>query len=880
MQLPPTTWHEQTTAQALTLLRSGEGGLTSAEASRRLLEGGRNELAATPPPHPLALFAAQFRSVMVALLVASALLSGLVGEWVDAAAIVGIVLLNALLGAWQEYGAERSIAALRRMTAPRARVVRDGVTALLAAAELVPGDVVLLEAGDLVPADARLLSAAALRCVESALTGESEAVEKQVAALPVAAPSAATVPLGDRRNLVFLGTAVAAGTARAVVCATGAASEMGRVATLLDAAAQEQTTPLQRRLDALGRVLVFGALAIVALLFVVGWLRGTPLIDQLLLSVSLAVAAVPEGLPAVITIALSVGVLRMSRRHALVRKLPAVETLGSTTVICTDKTGTLTLGRMEVLELVPAEVASGGAGKEAGGTLATAFAAACDAQLGTAADGGDAIGDPTEVALLLAARAAGEERSAIEARWPRLRDLPFDPQRRLMSVVRRLPDGRRRLFVKGGPDELLGRCVTSAASAAQVRVDVAALASRGLRVLAAGQRDLEDGESLDSPAEQLESRLVFTGLAAMRDPPRPGVAAAIASCRAAGIRVAMITGDHASTALAIAREIGIAATDDLAIHGADLDLLDDAALDARLDHAAVFARVAPEHKLRIVRAWKRRGEIVAMTGDGVNDAPALRAADVGIAMGLGGTEVAKEAAHVVLADDRFETIVAAVEEGRGIWDNLKKTLGFLFASNTGEVLFVAGCVFAGYPTPLLPIHLLWINLVTDGLPAICLAIEPIERDVMRRPPRDPRVPLADGPFVRGVLAMGAVSAAVAFAVWLLALKDEPLADARTHAFSFLVFDQLFRSLGARSRDRTVPELGLFTNPRLAWVVALSLLLQFVGPAWPPFARLLRVTPFEWREGLLLLAAGALPVTLLELSKLFRRAVSRRRESTR
>ncbi len=893
-------WHQLDAALVLERLEATREGLSGSEAARRGAQWGRNEIVRRDASRPLALLVQQFRSVIVLLLVGAAAVSCALREWVDAAAIGAIVVLNAAIGFFQEHRAERSIAALRKLGAPRCRVRRDGELVARPAADLVPGDVIALEAGDLVPADARLLEASALRCVESALTGESEPVDKSAATVADHA-----LALGERTSVVHSGTIVAAGSGLAVVVATGLATEIGRIADLLQEAESADATPLQLRLQAFGRILVRASLAIVAALLVLGLLRGERLLDMLFTSISLAVAAVPEGLPAIVTVALALGVTRMARRHALVRKLPAVETLGSTTVICTDKTGTLTMGQMTVRALHVAgasfDVSGDGCAPDGETTrggrppsprerellreLATAFAGCCNARLAFEAGSWTVVGDPTEGALLAAARQAGVEVAALDREMPRLGELPFDADRKRMTVVRRVGDARR-AFVKGAPDELLARCdrvLEADGPGGAPRVvplddarrralldEAAAMGGRALRVLAAGWRDLaaEEGEAADPDA--VERRLVFVGLAGMHDPPRPMAKEAVRRCRDAGVRVVMITGDHPRTALAIARDLGIAGRDDVAFTGAELDRLDDRELDARLPATAVFARVAPEHKLRIVRAWKRRGAIVAMTGDGVNDAPALRAADVGVAMGRSGTEVAKEAAQIVIADDDFASIVAAIEEGRGIDDNLRKTLQYLLAGNTGELLFVAACVLSGLPLPLLPIHLLWINLVTDGLPALCLATDPIDPDVMRRPPRSASARLADGPFVRRLLATGVLTAGVAFAVFCWSLGHESLEMARTHAFALLVFAELLRAFGARSETKPAWEVGLASNVALAAVVVVSSGLQIASHHVAALGAFLETASMGWVECGALVALGAVPFALLEAAKLARR----------
>ncbi len=760
----PVAWHLLPAPEVLALVKSAASGLSVAEAAQRLVQCGPNELREAAPTSPCSIFFRQFASLIVWILIGADLVSGLLREVIDAFAILAIVVLNAAVGFYQEYNAEKSIAALKRLTAPQAKVWRDGKLVAVPASHIVPGDVLELESGDLVAADARLLSAAAFRCIEAALTGESEPVEKEAAPL-----DARDVPLAERANLVFLGTSVANGSARAVVVATAMETEIGRIATLIDQAGQGEGTPLQQRLKAFGRILVWASLGIVAGLFGIGLLRGTPFLEMFMTSVSLAVAAVPEGLPAIVTIALALGVSRMSRRRALVRRLPSVETLGSTNVICTDKTGTLTVGEMTVraMHVGGTTYDVSGEGDEPKGEVRLAGVLADAGQMSALRSLGEllvgcnnahlseiegkwqVIGDPTDGAMLSAGIKAGADPGRLESEWPKVGELPFDSDRKRHSVIRQTADGRLRAFINGAPDLLLKRC-TQLFTAGGVRpltetdrtallAANAALASQALRVLGSAYRDLAPAAKADLPAEDLEQDLVFVGLVGMQDPPRAEAKAAIARCRNAGIRVVMITGDHPQTVLAIARQLGLATAtataSDNAATGAELDKLSDEALRARAPEIAVYARVTAEHKLRIVRAWKANDAVVAMTGDGVNDAPAIKGPDIGIAMGRSGTEVTKQASDMIITDDNFATIVAAVEEGRGIDENIRKTLQYLLAGNSGELLLMTVCVAIGLPSPLLPIHLLWINLVTDGLPALCLATDPIDPDVMNRRPR-------------------------------------------------------------------------------------------------------------------------------------------------
>jgi Ca2+-transporting ATPase len=789
-------------------------GLSTSEAQRRLVEHGPNEIHRSSGTSPWRMLGSQFSSPLVLLLLTACLISGALGEIIDAVAIVTIVGMNGLIGFYQEYSAQNAVLALRSLTAPRARVLRDGHTVVLPASLVVPGDVLLLEAGDVVAADGRLLEAHVLATHEAALTGESLPVDKATEPTPEGAA------LAERRDQVFLGTSVTAGTGMALVLATGMRTQLGQIAHLL-ASAEESATPLQRQLAAVGRSLLWLCLGVVALVAVAGLLRGQPWLEVLLMAVPLAVAAVPEGLPAVVTIALSVGVRRMADRHVLVRRLPAVETLGSATVICTDKTGTLTTGEMAVRERWGADPLG----------LLAAAAACCDAELGP---GELAVGDPTEVALLRAASAHEIERQRIEAENPRVEVHPFDAQRKRMSILR--ADGR--LYVKGAVDLMLPLCTSGTEGAAQANED---MASRGLRVLAV---------AVGRGSE--EKQLQLLGLVGLADPPRTEAIEAIAAARQAGITTVMITGDHPVTAAAIAREMGI--------------------LQPGEDEAErVHARVTPEDKLHIVRAWKERGSVVAMTGDGVNDAPALQEAHIGIAMGKGGTEVTREAADMVLADDNFASIVAAVREGRGIWDNIRKTVVYLLAGNLGELLVVLGATLMGLPLPLLPLHLLWINLATDGLPALALVMDPASPDVLLRPPRPPGAAMLGRAEWAQVAWTGLLQAAVVLTVFVWSYEAEGLDTARNLAFSTIVFIELFRAFGARDPDKTFFEVGALSNVRLLAVVLLSAAVQVAIHHVPAVQSLFHVMPLSLLDCLLTLSLGLLPVTALELGKLVRRA---------
>ena len=889
----PVAWYLRSADDVLTALDSEPHGLSAARAAERIARDGSNELTDVARITALQILRGQFTSLIVWVLIAAGAISAVVGDAVDAIAIFAIVGLNALIGFYQEFHAEKSIAALKRMTAPQATVRRDGSVTTIPATGIVAGDVLVLEAGDLIAADARLLQAASLTCIESALTGESEAATKQAATL---APG--EIPLGDRSNMLYMGTSVATGTAQAVVVATAMNTELGRIAALLETAGVKQGTPLQRKLDSVGRILVWAALGIVALLFGLGLLRGTNPFDLLMTSISLAVAAVPEGLPAVVTVALSLGVLRMARRRVLMRTIAAVETLGSTSVICTDKTGTLTVGEMTVRLLHVAgqhyEVTGEGYGPggeiRVDGVPPTAPQSAWALELATVLLGCNnahlvhddgtwrTIGDPTEGALLAAGAKAGGDRTRIEKEMPKQHELPFDSDRKRSTVIRQMPDGTLRALTNGAPGPLLDRCThlyTGTGTRAlgsedreQIRSQITVMASQALRVLGSAYRELGNASAATFTADVVERGMVFVGLTGMYDPPRPEAKHAIATCRAAGIRVVMITGDHPHTAAAIAEQLGLTAG--AAVTGTELDTMADEELKHRAPAITVYARVTAEHKLRIVRALQAGDAVVAMTGDGVNDAPAIKGADIGIAMGIAGTEVTKEAADMIITDDNFATILAAVEEGRGIYDNIRKTLQYLLAGNTGELLLMTLCVALGLPSPLLPIHLLWINLVTDGLPALCLATDAIDPDVMKRPPRRRSESITDRAFLRTMLLTGLLTGGAAFAVYLYTLKVASPDAARTYAFTVLVFAELLRSFGARSESTAVWRISLRTNVKLVAVVALSFSLQLWSQHSDTFGRFLKTTSMPLGDCLLLLAAGAIPLVVLELVKVTRR----------
>jgi P-type Ca2+ transporter type 2C len=906
---PPRAWHALSIASvAAELGTDGSRGLSEAESRKRLESGGANALPEAKGSGAWALFLGQFKSLVIGLLIGAGIVSALLGEAVDAVAILTIVFLNAVVGFYQEYSAGKSIDALRKMTAPSAKVRRDGAARTIAASEVVPGDLIEFESGDLIPADARLLAADELRCVESALTGESEAAAKRPETL-----TGENLSLGDRADMVFMGTSVAAGSGRAIVVGTGMATEIGRIAGLLQSS-KEEATPLQKRLDSLGRSLVWMALALVALMFGLGLLRGMEPFQLFLTSISLAVAAAPEGLPAVVTVALALGVRRMSRRNALVRRLASVETLGSATVICTDKTGTLTAGEMTVRELYCAgeSFLVDGAGLDpvgavhgAGGTdgapdasqaerlrdLARIHVATLTAELYREEGRWKVAGDPTEGALLSSARKLGLEGTG--GSGEKVFAFPFDSDRKRASAVAKHGDGLFQVRVNGAPDVLLGLCTRFLSLTGVRPLDErergrileanAAMAGRGLRVLGSAYREWEpdgkdgpdgagkvgagkDGAGEKPAVAQVERDLIFAGLAGMYDPPRTEARSAVAKCHLAGIRVVMITGDHPATAKAIGKDLGILDGAGGVLTGAELAAMDEAALEARVEATAIYARVSAEHKLRIVNAWKRRGAVVAMTGDGVNDAPALKGAHIGVAMGRAGTEVTKQASDIIIVDDDFASIVAAVEQGRGIYQNIRNTLQFLLGGNAGELLLMMLAILAGLPAPLLAIHLLWINLVTDGLPALCLAAERIDPDVMGRKPRSQTEILSDRGFRNTLLLTGFLTAGVSLAVFLWARGSHGPEQARSYAFATLVFAELLRSLGARSESKPVWKMDPRGNPGLLAVVGLSMGLQILVHQSPLLNRVLKTSPIAAGEWLALLAIAAVPLVLLELSK--------------
>jgi Ca2+-transporting ATPase len=831
-------------------------GLPAGEVERRRGLHGPNALRETPARHWSVMLLGQFKDFMILVLLAAAALAGLTGDFQDVVVILAIVVLNAVIGFIQEYRAEAAIHALRRMAAPSASVRRDGRVEVIPADGIVPGDVVLLEAGAIVPADLRLIECAELAAQEAALTGESHAVDKRAA--PVHDP---TLPIGDRLDMAYKGTIVARGRGIGLCVATGMETELGRIARML-AEAETSQTPLQQRLARFGQRLSLVILGICAVVFFAGLLRGEDALLMLLTSISLAVAAIPEALPAVVTIALALGARKMVARQALMRHLPAVETLGSVTHICSDKTGTLTQNRMQVRSWYVGGRLTDGPPDELDPTwleLRDALAVSNDVEEGS--DG--PIGDPTEVALYDAARALGLDKSSAMQRLPRLAEVPFDSTRQRMVTVHRDRDRDAwRSFVKGSPESLLPLCDIGEPERLRASSAAEAMARSGRRVIALAARDLPDGQGRQ---QDWESSLRLLGLVGLEDPPRPEAAEAVAACRAAGIVPVMITGDHPATARSIAVEIGLLPEGGRVISGKELDGLDDDGLGEALAAPVAFARVSPEHKIRIVDALRCRGKFVAMTGDGVNDAPALKLADIGISMGLSGTDVAREASDMVLLDDNFATIVHAVEEGRRMYDNVRKFVRFAMSGNSAEILTILLAPFLGLPLPLLPIHILWINLITDGLPGLALAIEPAERGVMHRPPRRPGESVFAGGMWQHMIWVGALMAGLA----LLSLKWDWGVDAsswQTLVFTILVFAQLLHVLAIRSERESLFTLGLGSNLPLAFIVAGSMLLQLLVIYTPLGNTWLSTRPLSATELAIAFCAGLAVFLGVEIEK--------------
>jgi Ca2+-transporting ATPase len=842
-------WHLLHIGELRQALGAGEPGLSEAQAADRLLEHGPNELEGKRKRTVLGLFLAQFKDLMILVLLTAAVVAGAVGDITDTIIILAIVLVNAVIGVVQEFRAEKALEALRHMAAPQATVRRGGQMRTVPARELVPGDVVLLEAGQVVPADLRFTACHGLRMQEAALTGESLDTVKQPGEL-----EGEDLPLGDRGNMGFKGTVVAKGRGEGIVVATGMRTEMGRIAKLLDQGTA--ATPLQKRMAAFGKVVAVAVLAICAVLFTVGWLRGGDPLTLLLTSISLAVAAIPEALPALMSVSLALSAARMVKQQALVRRLAAVETLGSVTVICTDKTGTLTRNRMRVEELVVLDEAQRS-------RLLQAMTLSNDVMPGP--DG--PVGEGTELALFEHAEVNGAIKAETEQQLPRMGEVPFDAVRKCMSTIHRLPEGRHLLFIKGALEALWERVPSPDP---RWRTEADRLAAEGLRVMALGWRELPPGPLPDDP-HLLEREITLLGLAGIQDPPRDEVPQAIAACQAAGIRIVMITGDHPVTARTIARRIGLLSpveADDprSVITGAELARLDAKALRERVDHLRVIARVSPEQKLDIVAALQEHGHFVAMTGDGVNDAPALKRADIGVAMGITGTDVSREAADMVLLDDNFATLAHAVREGRRVFDNIRKFIQYILTANAGEIWAIALAPMIGLPIPLLPVHILWINLVTDGLPGLFLSLEPAERDLMKRSPRHPKESIFSNGLGTHILWVGLLMGGVTLGAqaWAIRTGHEHW---QTIAFNVLCLSQMGHVWAIRSQ-RSFFRTNFFSNPALLGAVALTFGLQALVTFVPLYQGIFHTQALTWEEFFVVTALSSVVFIGVEVEKLF------------
>lgn len=905
-------WHILPMEEVVSRLESNTvEGLSEREGGIRLAQHGPNELVEKSTKRPLQILWEQFSSTMVLILIAASVVSGFLGKPTETIAISAIVLLFAILGFVQEYRAEQAMAALKKLTVPTVRVLRNGDVTQLSARELVTGDMVLLEAGNLVPADVRFVECINLRVQESALTGESEPVEKESSAL-----GSINIPLGDKRNMGYMGTVVTYGRGVGVVVATGMDTELGKIATLIQDV-EQITTPLQRRLDQLGKGLALFGVVVAVLVMLLGVFRGESLNDMFLTAVSVAVAVVPEGLPAVVTVTLALGAQRMLRRQALIRKLPAVETLGSVTVICSDKTGTLTENKMTVtvIDVAGHFLELMGTGKHPTPALAAqpeavlldqpvsvnmvlAGGALCnDASLMPDPETGryKAVGDPTEGALLVAASQAGLTKSELQKVLPRVAELPFDSDRKRMTTVHQFPHDTQALpallqglsngakpylaITKGSVDGLLDIChhvwregqVERLDHGWYDRISTASnqLAQDGMRVLGIATQWLDSVP--ESPLEGLEKELIFWGMVGMIDPPRPEVKTAVQTCRAAGIRPIMITGDHPLTARFIAHDLGISINGRVKT-GQDLNAMTAEELEAIVEEVSIFARVSPEHKLRIVEALQRKGHVVAMTGDGVNDAPALKKANIGVAMGITGSDVTKEAAQMVLLNDNFATIVSAVEEGRVIYDNIRRFVKFSIAGNLGKVIVMLFAPLFGISVALLPLQLLWLNLLTDGLLGLGLGVEPAEEDTMAQPPRSPQASLLSGGLTFHILLVGTLIGAIALGIGIIYFQPQAPEDKRwqTMIFTTLAFLQIGQALASRSSQESIFKLGLRSNPTMTLLIFITIGLQLAVLYIPFLDSFFEVVPLSPTNLLICFLLGSGAFVGIEIEKIFRR----------
>ncbi len=860
-------------------------GLTADEARKRLEQYGTNEFAKKKGKSLFVKFLAQFKSFMIIVLLVAAAISGIVGYmhgegFTDAIIILCIVVLNACIGVAQEAKAEKSLEALEKMSAPHCKVMRDGQVQVIESRGLVPGDVVILDTGDSIPADLRLAEAINLKITDAALTGESVPEEKFTHPI-----EQEEVPLGDRDNLGFSSSIVTYGRGKGIVIGTGMNTEVGKIAAMIQSV-PETKTPMQQKLDQLGKFLGIAALIICALIFVVGWIHGKEPLEMFMIAVSLAAAAIPEGLPAVSTIVLAVGVQRLVKKNAIVRTLPAVETLGSTSVICSDKTGTLTQNRMTVVKLYTngstMEIFQNPVKSDYEQTsLLTAAMLANDAKLSKEGTQWKTAGDPTETALLDVGLKFELIKDVLEAAMPRIAEIPFDSERKMMTTVHRKADGQMEVYTKGGLDEVLACCDTQLIDGriialtepdkTKIREANTNMASFALRVLAAACKEIAELPEKVEPAT-LENKLTFIGMLGMIDPPREEVKAAVEKCRSAGIKPVMITGDHKITAVAIADSLGIKQPRDKALTGLDVEKMTEAGLKTNVEDIAVYARVSPEHKVRIVKAFQSRGEIVAMTGDGVNDAPALKLADIGVAMGVVGTDVSKEAADIVLTDDNFATIVTAVEEGRRIYDNIIKAIQFMLSTNIGEIVVLFVAVLANWATPLLPIHILWINLVTDSLPALSLSVDPADPDIMQRKPHDSHQNIMNRQFSTRVFLQGGMIGLLSLVAFRVG-SQVSVEVAQTMTFSVLAFSQLTHVFNVRSVRHSAFR-GMFKNKLLLGAIGIVALLMLTVLEIPALHDIFHLTTLDQVHWMWVIGLSLAPLVIMEIVKIIMRLMKK------
>jgi Ca2+-transporting ATPase len=881
-----TIFFNQDIKEVVTALKTSETtGLTTEEVKHRLEEYGFNQLDSKGKKSFWMMFIAQFKSFMIIVLLIAAAISGVVGimegeGMLDTFVILGILILNAFVGAYQEMKAESSLEALKKLAAPETKVLRDGVIKEVPTIELVPGDIVILETGTIIPADLRLNEAINLKIQESSLTGESVPVEKVETVLP-----GEDVALGDRINMAFSSGMVTYGRGRGIVVSTGMKTEVGKIAGMLQQTADTET-PMTIRLEQLGKVLGIAALIICTVIFIVGVLYGNSILRMFMTAVSLAVAAIPEGLPAVSTVVLAIGVQRLVKRNAIIRTLPAVETLGSATVICSDKTGTLTQNKMTVTEayvnhkkdvINRASPASELNSEE--NRLLSISVLCADAQLRVNNDGKyEFTGDPTETALLDFGILYGMHKDELEKQFPRIAEIPFDSERKRMTTVNRLSDESTRINVKGGLDEVLEVCdkiiisgetrAINADDIQQIRTANELMADSALRVLAMAYRDLPEAPR-NVHIGELENGLIFIGLLGMIDPARPEVIEAVAKCSTAGIRPVMITGDHKNTALAIAREIGIYREGDIAITGAELEKLTEEEFSSNVQRYSVYARVAPEHKVRIVKAWQNHNDVVAMTGDGVNDAPALKQADIGAAMGIVGTDVAKGAADMILTDDNFATIVTAVEEGRRIYDNILKAIQFLLSTNIGEIFLLLVTSVFNMGIPLLPIHILWVNLVTDSLPALALSVDPAEKNIMSRKPRKSKKGFMTRGMIWRVMYQGIMIGAISLAAYMIGYHDGGETLGQTMTFATLIFAQLVHVRNLHSNTRSSLMISPFKNKPLIGAIFASAALAMIVLFIPPVREAFSLTTMDGKHWIATALLSLLPILIVDIFKLLK-----------